>query len=167
MKLKQTGGAMRGIAGPAYTMTKCQTCGTLRRNGHCPTCANSTAIRECGPTHHSGCACHESRQAATIRDLESRLAAALAANAKQAAKSRAVEMMAQIGALVNRAEQAECERDELRGKLARVRAAAIEWQDVRPNPAIGVSTMAIHSANAINKVGAAILAILDGKESSK
>lgn len=49
--------------------------------------------------------------APAIRDLESRLAAALEANAKQAAESRAVEMMAQIGALV--AEQAEFERDGL------------------------------------------------------
>ena len=69
MKLKQTGGAMRGIAGLAYTMTKCQTCGTLRRNGHCPTCANSTAIRECGPTHHSGCACHEANWREQMRLL--------------------------------------------------------------------------------------------------
>ena len=56
------------------------------------------------------------------------------------------------------------ERDALRATVARVLAAAIEWQDVRPNLAIGLSTMAIHSANAINKVGAAILAIINDKE---
>ena len=77
-----------------------------------------------------------------------------------AAESRAVEMMAQIGALVNRAEQAEFERDGLRvaaaanmEKLRRVRAMMADWSQ----PYTGYDRLG----------AAAVLEILDAPDVAK
>ncbi len=78
----------------------------------------------------------------------------------ETAESRNVEMMAQIGALVDRAEQAELERDGLRGKLAALSlmCSGFDAEAKLPQPSDQDSAL----AGERSYVARSVLAVLNG-----